>query len=306
MSEAQALAKTLYAESLRSGEKLTGADLGRKCDRTAAWGRNQLAKLRKSDDAEVIAEMEEEFAEDKAAPVSLVAPDGAKLTLTKDGYLYRQHPSRGRMREHRYQMELKLGRQLQPNENVHHINGIRHDNRIENLELWTRPQPVGIRARDALDWAEQVVGTYGEDSTDLVAVPVGQRHEQTWDAKFVVWLGFLFGLLVSVAANVASANGGILARITAGFAPVALLLAVEALSRPAWYRKGIQWWLARFGGTTVVALVAAAVSYGHQKSLLVELGETPLNAAILPLAVDGLIMTCAAALMAMRRPRERF
>jgi hypothetical protein len=59
-------------------------------------------------------------------------------------------------------MENVLGRYLEPFENVHHRNGVRDDNRPENLELWTRPQPTGVRARDAVDWARTILELYAD------------------------------------------------------------------------------------------------------------------------------------------------
>lgn len=69
-----------------------------------------------------------------------------------------------RVLEHRYVMEQHLGRLLVDDENVHHINGVRNDNRLENLELWSSSQPPGQRVADKVAWAIEMLRRYSPES----------------------------------------------------------------------------------------------------------------------------------------------
>lgn len=127
------------------------------------------------------------------------------------------------------------------------------------------------------------------------------------------YVGAALGGAVSVAANVAHSfvppagaapawrpePGAVVAAV---FWPVALFVVVEIVARTDW-PAGRRWVALRWAGLLPVALVAAVVSYRHLSGLLDHYGEAALTARLGPLAVDGLMVTASAALVASsRRP----
>jgi hypothetical protein len=123
------------------------------------------------------------------------------------------------------------------------------------------------------------------------------------------YAGAVLGGAVSIAANVAHSyvpppdagpdwtppTGAVVGAV---FWPVALLAAVEIMARTLW-PDGRRWVAVRYAGLLPVASVAAAVSYRHMSGLLRFYREDWLTVRFGPLAVDGLMVMAAGALLAI-------
>lgn len=87
--------------------------------------------------------------------------------VKRNGYVWISVPvlvngKKGAIMEHRFVMSRHIGRDLFPEETVHHINGVRSDNRIENLELFNSRHGPGQRVTDKVAFAIEILRQYPE------------------------------------------------------------------------------------------------------------------------------------------------
>ena len=86
--------------------------------------------------------------------------------IKRNGYVWLSLPAnlnggiKGEILEHRYVMEQHLGRKLLPEETVHHVNGDRQHNKIENLELFSSRHGPGQRVIDKIAFAIEMLRLY--------------------------------------------------------------------------------------------------------------------------------------------------
>jgi len=77
-----------------------------------------------------------------------------------------EHPNAnkiGYVKEHVFVMSEHLGRKIENQETIHHKNGIRHDNRLENLELWGSSHPAGQRVKDVYEFCLDFINKHKQE-----------------------------------------------------------------------------------------------------------------------------------------------
>ena len=107
---------------------------------------------------------EEYERKNRGAKKHIHKPVGDKFVNTYGYVVIKIQGSKGvkakRELEHRYIMSIFLGRKLETYESVHHKNGNKQDNELDNLELWVTKQPRGQRPKDLIEYAKWILKTY--------------------------------------------------------------------------------------------------------------------------------------------------
>ncbi|HZM84486.1 MAG TPA: DUF2637 domain-containing protein [Candidatus Limnocylindrales bacterium] len=112
-----------------------------------------------------------------------------------------------------------------------------------------------------------------------------------WGARATLALG----VIASGAANILHAQPDPISRAISAWPPLALLFAVELISRVPVHRP----WMAgiRLSAASLLAGIAGWVSYWHMAAVAANYGETGSSAYLLPLTVDGLVVVASISLV---------
>jgi hypothetical protein len=122
-------------------------------------------------------------------------------------------------------------------------------------------------------------------------VPLRQLRRVRWAIRASLALG----VAASVAANILHAEQNPIAQTIAAWPPLALLLAIELISRVPVHRRSLAG--VRLFATGAIAGIAAWVSYWHMAGVAARYGESGAAPYLLPLSVDGLVVVASVSLV---------
>jgi hypothetical protein len=120
--------------------------------------------------------------------------------------------------------------------------------------------------------------------------------------QWAVRLTLALGVAASVTANILHARPNPISQAIAAWPPLALLIAVELVSRVPVHRKGLG--VVRVIATSAIAAIAAWISYGHMAEVVARYGEVGTVPYLLPLSVDGLIIVASVSLVELAGRRR--
>jgi hypothetical protein len=129
--------------------------------------------------------------------------------------------------------------------------------------------------------------------------PIKTEVESLETSQNLVRFALALGIAASLAANVLHADTDVISRIIAAWPPTALIVTVEIITRIS-AKSG---WMSvvRIIATSVVAAIAAWVSYWHTAGVASRYGETYISAHMIPFSVDGLIVVASISLVEVNR-----
>ncbi|MFY1703057.1 DUF2637 domain-containing protein [Micromonospora sp. WMMA1923] len=113
--------------------------------------------------------------------------------------------------------------------------------------------------------------------------------------RWAVRAVLVLGVAASIAGNVLHARDELISQIISAWSPLALLLTIELISRVPVHRRHLA--IARWAATTLIAGIAAWVSYWHMAAVSAHYGETNGAQYLLPLSVDGLVVVASISLV---------
>ncbi|GAA4725943.1 DUF2637 domain-containing protein [Phytohabitans rumicis] len=177
-------------------------------------------------------------------------------------------------------------------------------------DRWGRDRIAEVRAELAEQRAEPADLANGiDDHVEPAAMPQPQPPSrpnsvpaapaetlsQLTRVRWAVRATLSLAVASSTAANILHAQDNLISQAIAAWPPLALLAAIELISRVPVHRRSLA--ALRMVATAAIAAIAAWVSYGHMVEVVRRYGEIGASPFLIPFTVDGLIVSASICLV---------